>query len=202
MKKKYRISFTTEEVREAVERKKLEPKKEIIITRRKKNVKTEFAHGHSLDYGVVDEGLHIPKSQLVSSAWQEFNDVKLERNKLSSQTWKMVADGATTAELKEHYIKIESYRMRLTQLFDEARYVEEHGDLPAKEKEDTGQSADLKSLKYEKKTVSEKRSKLRKKIELGQARNSTKVSEWQLELEQADAEYKILEEKIAKLEGR
>jgi hypothetical protein len=201
MKKKYRISFTTKKVREEQERKKLEPKHKIVITRPHKKSKKKSSDGHRMDYGVVDEAVRIPRSELVSKCWQEFNDVKLERNKLSSQTWKLVQDGATQEQLKTHYEKIESYRKQLTEIFDKARHAEQYGELPHVNKEDNGQRSDLASLKYEKKKLTEKRSKLRKKIELGKATNAPKLSEWELELDQADAEYNILDDKIKEMEG-
>lgn len=139
---------------------------------------------------------------LVTKCWHEFNQVKLERNKLSSEIWRIVEAGATKQTLKEHYEKIEAYRAQLQELFDRARHAERFGDLPQEKKNDAGQAVDISSLKYEKKKLTEKRSKLQKKIKLAEATGSDKILEWQLELEQADAMYRDLDERIRKMEGR
>ena len=150
----------------------------------------------------IQRTLEEAKTDLVSKCWHEFNELKIERNQLASQTWRMVEDGATTQDLKAHYEKIESFRPQLAQLFDSARHAERYGELPQEVKSENGQAVDITSLKYEKKKLTEKRSKLKAKIEKGRATQAPKLLEWELKLDRVEAEYDHLDERIKKMEGK
>jgi hypothetical protein len=143
----------------------------------------------------------IDDAHLASKYWGAFNAIKIERNKLSSQIHTMVARGATKSELKGHYQKIESYRPHLVEAFDLARFVERHGNIP-EEKKVENRPVDLFSLKDERRKLIDKRCKLQKKIKEGKAKNPTRIAEWELELDQANAAHKLVDEKIKELEGR
>jgi hypothetical protein len=143
----------------------------------------------------------MQSNALVSQCWGAFSAAKIERNKLSSQIHTMVAAGATKSELKDHYEKIESHRPKLVELFDLSRFVERHGHLPEIKKVDE-KPVDITSLKYERSRLIDKRCKLQKKIQVGEAKNPARIAEWQLELDQTNAAYNLVDEKIKELEGR
>lgn len=138
---------------------------------------------------------------LIQSLEREFNAIKLERNKLSSQIWKMVENSASQSELYDHYHKIEAYRPQLQALYDKIDFVKLHGHLP-EVKEEQKPEETLYYLKDLKKRLSDKRCKLQKKIQLSEAKNPTKVSDWHIALDLAEAEYEAVELKIKKLEGK
>lgn len=137
------------------------------------------------------------KSELSNQAWSEYHKLKLERKKLSSQIFTMVKDGATRAHLKEHYNKIVSLLSNEKVLFDRARHIEQHGAPP----EASTDSRDLLLLKEEKRKLSDERCKLQKKIIIGEAKNPNRFLQWQVRLDQANAEYAIIEEKIREISG-
>jgi hypothetical protein len=142
--------------------------------------------------------------------WREYDQVKTERNKLSSQIWKMVQNGADTEELRDHYTKIESFRPTLVDLWMKIEGLKKTGKLPEPKKELAPDSSNILELKDQKRKVVDKRSKLQRKIKeaMGNAvdapngapikPNSTMLQKWQLELDQANAEYVALSEQIRK----
>lgn len=207
------LKFNTKQVLANAEEEKKKPKPlpKISIKRTSQSPEQCSTQQQGGIYNIDKVMMHIThqrvaeeiKTDLVSKCWHDYNEVLIERKKLSSMIWRMVADGATTAQLKEHYEKIESYKSQLGELFDRARYAERTGQLPEVIRDiSTGQPADISSLKYEKKKKSEKRSKLKVKIERGRATNAPKLAEWELELDQVEAEYNNLEERIKKMEGK
>jgi hypothetical protein len=140
------------------------------------------------------------KSDLVNKCWSEYHTQKLERKKLSSQIWRMAEDGATKAELTEHYKKITTLQQAERELFERARYADQHGQLPGPDA--ANNNADLLNLKEKRRNNVDLRSKLKKKIQAGQAKNPNRPTKWQEEMERAEAEYHVISEQIAKLIGK
>ena len=138
---------------------------------------------------------------VAEACWNEFNELKIQRGKLSSQIWLLVANCASTEVLKVQYEKIEGMSTELTSLFEQARFAEKHGRAPVSAKPDRN-ITEIFALKDERRKLIDLRSKLHKKITVGKAKNPNKVIEWQLELEQADAAYILVDEKIKKAEGK
>jgi hypothetical protein len=138
------------------------------------------------------------KKDLLDDCWSQFNEVLIERKKLSKQIAPMVGSGATKSELKEHYQKIDRLIDDGAEIFKSIRYVEQYGKLP----EPIAANVDILLMKDHRKKLVDLRCKLSKKIEIGQAKNPKKVLEWQLEFDKANAEYILVDEKIKKLEGK
>ncbi|MBZ0245142.1 MAG: hypothetical protein K8H85_04270 [Cyclobacteriaceae bacterium] len=141
-------------------------------------------------------------SDLERQLWIEFNAIKTERNKASSQIWKMVENGATQAELAEHYELIESFRPGLIALYDKIQHVKQYGALPAAP-EPAEENLDPYFLKDRKKKLVDKRCKLRAKLRTrANPSKPAKILEWEQELALADMEYKEVEEKLKQIEGK
>lgn len=153
---------------------------------------------------------------LIHQLENEKSALLVERNKLSSQIWKMVENGATQADLAEHYRKIEEYRPGLIALYDKIKHVKLHGELPSAPTSATNMD-DIYQLKDLKKKLVDKRCKLKAKIDKVRGKqeykvpggaevplsdkDTAKVLEWQFELDQAEAEYTQVAEKLSLLNG-
>lgn len=141
------------------------------------------------------------KTDLVKALWIEYNSMLVERNKLSSEIAHLVEAGAETSKLFDHYNRIETYRPGLQDLYDKIKYVELHGDLPSvPEKIEDPET--IYSLKLQRESVTDKRSKLKAKLAKKASQNPAKYSEWALELQQSNLLYQDLTDKIKKLEGK
>jgi hypothetical protein len=208
------ISFNTKEVLQQIEEDKLKPKPSIKIEIGKK--KASPAPEYKITGGLKPEQIVVnfddiesspetkvvSKSSIVSKSWEEFNQAKLERAKLSNEISKLIDQGATRSELAQHYEKIVACEPELQELFDKARHVEQYGALPELKTDEQEKPVDIYSLKDERRKLIDKRCKLQKKIKIGEAKNPKKVIEWQLELDQANAHYNHIDEQIKKLEGK
>jgi len=127
--------------------------------------------------------------------------VRMERDKLSTKISFMVEEGATPDQLKYHYNDIESYRQTLMDYYDKIEYVKRHGCLPAES--DPDQEKTLFELKDQKRKLVDKRCKLQAKLTpSAKAQKSERLILWQLELEQANAEYNDVEARIKKMSGK
>lgn len=134
--------------------------------------------------------------------WIEFNALKVERNKLSTEISRLVENEASKERLAEQYAKIESYRPDLIALYDKIQYVKQHGCLPAVQ-ETTTDLPDAYRLKDEKKKLVDKRCKLKRKLkESAKASKPEKILEWEQELAQADLQYIEVENQLKQLEGK
>lgn len=133
---------------------------------------------------------------------REYADIRMERNKLSSQISIMVEGGATQEALKELYHKIEGYRGALQSHYDKIKYVKQHGQLP-EIKSDAQSEETLFELKDKKRRLIDKRCKLQSKLKVSaKPSKPVQIATWELELEQANAEYNDVEKRIKKMEGR
>jgi hypothetical protein len=167
-------------------------------TAKNEQVPPSVIHAHK--EAVIDRSRNEIKSDLVKSLWIEFNAVITERNRLSTQIAHMVERDADQGELRSHYSKIESHRPALQDLYDKIKYAEKHGRLPeAPVKQNEPET--IHSLKLQRESLIDKRSKLKSKIAKKKSDNPAKYAEWQLELERANVEYQALCEKIKSIEG-
>lgn len=142
------------------------------------------------------------RSDLEKQLWIEFNALKVERNKLSTEISRLVENEASKERLAEQYAKIESYRPDLIALYDKIQYVKQHGCLPAIQ-ETTTEPPDAYRLKDEKKKLVDKRCKLKRKLkESAKASKPEKILEWEQELAQADLQYMEVENQLKQLEGK
>jgi hypothetical protein len=159
-------------------------------------------HHPSVAETMKDAAIHQVKegtrSDLLNQVWSEFNASVLERKKLSNQIWQMVERGATKGELKAHYAKIDAMIDEGAALYDRIQHVTQYGKLP----DPVQPNVDMLLLKDRRKKLVDLRCKLSKKLEAKQAKNPNRFLEWQLELDKANAEYLLIDEKIKKLEGK
>lgn len=153
----------------------------------------------------------------------EFNKVKTDRAKLSNRIMDEVQRGASKEELKDLVDDIKSYQPRLEKLYDQSRHVDQYGKLPQEVTPQKQEPApDTWALKDKKRKLSDKRSKLLKKLAGGEwttsvnstgelsldankkavARNAKKQKEWQDELDQVNAEYAFVDDQLKRLEGK
>lgn len=187
--------------RAEIERKKPKPLPKVRVIA--KNSPHKKSSPKKLMPTVIEPDLSTPKSDLVAGLWVEFNQLKVERNKLSSQTWRLVK-GASQSELSGHYHKIEGYRPQLQAIFDKIKYVEVHGELPGAPPEMPAPTEDLFHLKFvKKKSLINVRSKLKRKLEKSaKPKNPERVLEWEVQLAQLDIEYAALCNRIKEMEGK
>jgi hypothetical protein len=137
------------------------------------------------------------KSDLANAAWKDYHNQKLERKKLSSKTAELVANGATEEDLKRHYSTIKGMLDQGKVLYNRAKHIEAHGSEPGPDQD----TPELLVLKDRKRKLVDLRCKLQKKIETGPAlrKSESKIQNWKLELDRANAEYNIIDEKLKAL---
>lgn len=140
------------------------------------------------------------KKTLSDQCWAEYNTVRIEQAKVSNRIAPLVANGASKQELADLHAEIESYRPEMQRLFQVARHVDQYGVLPELKVEQQIPS-DVFSLKDQKRKLVDMRCKLAKKIKQGSLKEH-KLIEWQLELEQANAEFTMVDDQLKKLEGK
>lgn len=162
--------------------------------------------GHQLSHVIVDEAIHMPPKEpentLLHQLEREYADVRMERNKLSSQICGLVEGGADQSALRSLYHKIESFRVPLQEHYDKIAYVKQHGHLPEVKPESIHEPT-LFELKDQKRKLIDKRSKLQAKLKpSAKATKPTQIANWELELEQCNAMYEDVDNRIKKLEGR
>lgn len=158
-----------------------------------------------LKQSVIDSTIAAAKSDLVTAAWKEYNATKLERKKMSTSIHKAVDDKAAQDVLTELYQSILVLQEQERRLYNRAQYIEKNGTLP--EEQPAASIETIEALKLEKRRLIDLRSKLTKKLTDGKAKNPSeqkahKLIEWQLELDQAEAAYTVVEERINKMRGK
>lgn len=138
---------------------------------------------------------------LLQKLESEYSDVRMERDKLSTRISFLVEEGATPERLMQHYNEIESYRQPLKDYYDKIEYIKRNGCLPAES--DPDQEKTLFELKDQKRKLVDKRCKLQVKLKpSAKAQKPERLIMWQLELEQANAEYEEVEKLIKKMSGK
>lgn len=204
---------STKEVLKRAEAERLKPKAKPVISigRKKPSIKIEVDSTNATkSLNILIESAHTLKEDLKQKLIREIiieeNKLRVERNILSSQIWKMVENGATPGELKTHYEKIESSRIPLQQLWDRKRYVEVHGVLPEDQtstptNNSEASTSNVLELKDRKRKLSDLRCKLNKKLQpSAKPSRPEQIIDWQMQLDKADAEYHQVEEQIKQLQ--
>jgi hypothetical protein len=138
------------------------------------------------------------KTDLLNHEWSEYKKISLDRKKLSKSIAVMVADGATKDELRSLYDKIQSLLEDGAEVYDRIQHIEQYGTLP----QPAAPNVDLILLKDQRKKLVDLRCKLATKVENGEITKHKRLQQWQLDLDKANAEYLLVDEKIKKLEGK
>jgi hypothetical protein len=139
--------------------------------------------------------------QLLPQLEREQAQLLTERAKLSSQIWKLVANGASQDELKLHYERIEAFRQPLIDHYDKIAYVKKHGSLPEVPTTTNQQPTTLLELRELKRKLSDKRCKLKVKLQpSAKPSKPDQLLNWQMELAQAEAQYADVEERIKQMQ--
>lgn len=130
----------------------------------------------------------------------QFRDLRVHRAKQSNKYMPMIANGASQSELAAHYVMIESISADMRELYDKKEYVEKHGRLPEQGSAGaTIESGNILALKETRRSLINRRNKLKKNITLAMAKGSTKLPELQLKSDQLDAEYLTVRDRITEL---
>lgn len=137
---------------------------------------------------------------LVAQCRDEYNQLRIEQGKVSNTIAAAVAGGAGLAELKDLYAEIESYRPDLIKLHQRYKHVQQYGTLPVQQVVNEV-SVDIFKLKDSRKKLVDERCKLGIKIKGGHIKEQ-KVLDWQLRLDEVNAEYDMLDTQIKNLEGK
>jgi hypothetical protein len=145
--------------------------------------------------------IEILNKTLVSTLWTEYHIVSTEQKKLSTAIAALVKEDATTERLKKQYDDIDNYQPQLQALRDKIYYAEIHGELPPAPDEEI-EVNDINALKVKAKSLVEKRSKLRKKLELKVAKNPERFVSWEKDLAIADIEWQEVQRRINELMGK
>ncbi|HMG92608.1 MAG TPA: hypothetical protein VK589_21270 [Chryseolinea sp.] len=133
---------------------------------------------------------------------REYGEIRMERNKLSSQICMMVEGGASQEQLKDLYQQIEGYRIPLQQHYDKIAFVKQHGALP-EIKTEAHHEETIFELKDKKRKLVDKRCKLQIKLQKSaKPSKPAQVANWELELEKANAEYNDVERRLKVMEGK
>lgn len=108
----------------------------------------------------------------------------------------------SSTSLTELYSSIQEKTEHMAEIYDKIKYVERFGVLPPVENNRPA-SGSINDLKVQKRSLENRRSKLRVKLKPNAKRsaNSPKVLEWELTLAQLDAEYDDVIAKIKQLEN-
>ncbi len=147
-----------------------------------------------------EEQEELYKKALLSDLECQDHEIRIDRAKLSNQYMPMIQNGATQDELAAHYAKIEALTKELQGIYDKSEYVKRYGRLP-NERTAAGamDETSILALKDRKRKLVDKRSKLTKKIAVGEAKKAPKLNEWKMELDVANQEYTEVERKLREL---
>lgn len=173
--------------------------------------------GLTADYQIIDEAANF--SSPIHSIEREYYQVRLERNKLSTEISYLVESGASQEELAEHYQKIQNLRPIIQAHYGKIQHFKKFGDLPEVETIATDITSmplpdfsklsaeerhlNILELTAKKRKLVDKRSKLKAKLrQSAKPAKPDKILEWQQELEMANVEYDVVERQIKELEGK
>jgi len=161
------------------------------------------------------------KERLLDELNAERIRVLKDRSVLSSQIWKLVAEieaklrkenpGMVNAflegelpvpELADHAAKIEALTDQGAKLFDDIRYVEQHGKLPNRVESIPAQnmSGDVKAIQYEIRRLGDRVCKTLKKIRINRAKNPARIATWHEKVAFDEALIIDLKHKVKKLQ--
>lgn len=183
-------------------RKKHRPQVSIIVVRKKEPEEVPVEEKPAAPRAVFsqEEQDELYRKALLSDLECQDHEIRIERAKLSNQYLPMIKDGAGQDELAAHYAKIEALTNELKEIYDKTEHVKRHGRLP-NERTAAGamDETNILALKDRKRKLTDKRSKLTKKIAVGEVKNAPKLNEWKMELDIANQEYTQVEQKLREL---
>jgi len=140
------------------------------------------------------------KDALVWDLDNQEREIRIERAKESNKYLPMIAKGASQGELAAHYKKIESISAEIRDIYNKREHVRRYGRLPDQATvQNTIDSGNILALKDQKRSLVNRRSKLKVKIDKGKATNAPKLTEWELQLDQLDAEFRVVSDRINEL---
>lgn len=142
------------------------------------------------------------KEALILDLNDQERDLRIERARQSNKYHQMIEAGASQGELAAHYQLIESISADIRDVYDKREHVEQYGRLP---EQGSAQAAinhtDILALKEQRRSLVNRRSKLRAKIEKGRATGAKRLSQWELEIDQVDADYIVVQSRIKDLKN-
>lgn len=161
---------------------------------------------------------------LLKDLWDKMVAVKKDRAKLSTQTAALVdqvhaellsKEGPTVAQefmlgnvpdnrVARHWAEIQAYTEKAITLYDQIKYVEQHGGLPSEDSDAPMVrmcTPDVSVMQLEVNRLRDLICKTKKKIAIGKAYNPMRITEWYEKLALAEARRDDLRLKIKKLQS-
>ena len=112
----------------------------------------------------------------------------------------MICNEASQGELANHYKLIESISSEIRDVYDRREFVRQHGTLPEQGSAQASiDNGNILALKEQKRSLVNRRSKMKRKIELGKAKSSPNLADWELALDKMDIEFKVVCDRINEL---
>lgn len=142
------------------------------------------------------------QKKLSDECWAEYNELRIEQAKVANDIHDLIERNASKNEIADLYARVESFRPDLITLFERARHAEQYGALPAVQDKPIASLTDILLLEKQKRKLIDKRCKLQAKIKKGEVTNSSKVPEWQQDLDLAEIEYNDIDDRLKKMEGK
>lgn len=141
------------------------------------------------------------KEALTADLVAQMRELKIDRAKLSNKYMPMIRAEASQAEICAHYERIEGLSGTMQDIYEKMVYVERYGRLPEMGTHlDSLDTANMQALKYRKQRLEDMRCKLRKKLDIGVAKNQErKLPEWRLQLDKVEAEVAVIVDKIRQM---
>lgn len=159
----------------------------------------------------------------IKECWSEISRIKTERGKLSTRTaglvteiaQRLMAESSSTArsfmsgdlpmpELAEHYSKIEALTQRAAAVWDEIRYIEQHGKPPVATEASAPvleeESPDISVLQHNIRRLDDRIHKTRKKLAGKVPKNPSRVALWKEKLALDEARRDELKRKLKTLQ--
>jgi hypothetical protein len=140
------------------------------------------------------------KDALINDLNNQERDLRIERAKLSNKYLPMIEVDASMDELAHHYRKIEAISDEIRDVYNKREHVLRFGRLP--ENGSAQKSIDhtnILALKEQRRSLNNRIHKTQKKITLGKAKKSPKLTDWQLYLDKMEAEREVVISRIKEL---
>lgn len=130
------------------------------------------------------------KDALILDLDNQERDVRIERAKQSNKYLGMIERGASQSELSAHYQLIERISNEIFEIYEKRNHVLRFGRLPEMGNiKQVVSKADYLSLKELKRSLENRRHKLKVKIRTGEAKNSPSLADWKVQLDMLDAQH-------------
>jgi hypothetical protein len=140
------------------------------------------------------------KDALINDLDIQERELRIERAKMSNEYHAMIESGASQGEFAANYQKIESVSSQIREVYDARDHVYRFGRLPGMGSAQSSMStSDLLALKDLRRSLINRRCKIKDKLEIGKAKNPNRLANWKLELDKLDTEYFVVQQKINEL---